>query len=115
MVLVPAQFYVAPSSSAQKLMAALTSFRWGVMLYQMSCGKLPFEGDSMAQLMFRIANEPHPDIRKFNPALPDTLVAVIDKALTKDPAMRYQTGAEMAKDVRACLASLGGDDAAKSA
>ncbi len=90
-------------------------FSLGVMLYQMSCGKLPFEGDSMAQLMFRIANEPHPDIRKFNPALPDTLVAVIDKALTKDPAMRYQTGAEMAKDVRACLASLGGDDAAKSA
>jgi hypothetical protein len=37
------------------------------------CGKLPFEGDSMAQLMFRIANEPHPDIRGVNSSahLPD--------------------------------------------
>ena len=90
-------------------------FSLGVMLYQLSCGKLPFEGDSMAQLMFRIANDPHPDIRKFKPDLPEALVAVIDKALTKDPAARYQTGAEMAVDVRACLASLGGDAAAKSA
>ena len=90
-------------------------FSLGVMLYQMSCGKLPFEGDSMAQLMFKIANEQHPDIRKFNPDLPDALITVIDKALTKDPNMRYQTGAEMAIDVRACLATMGGDAAAKTA
>ena len=61
------------------------------MLYQMSCGKLPFEGDSMAQLMFRIANEPHPDIRSVNPDLPDCLVAIIDRAMTKDPDARYES------------------------
>jgi serine/threonine protein kinase len=86
------------------------------MLYQMSCGKLPFEGDSMAQLMFKIANEAHPDIRGINPDLPDCLVAIIDKALTKDPDARYQTGAELAADIRTCmgLSTSGGAPAADS-
>ena len=57
----------------------------------------------MAQLMFRIANEPHPDILSFKPGLPDCLLAIIDRALTKDPEVRYQTGAEFAQDVRACM------------
>jgi serine/threonine-protein kinase len=79
------------------------------MLYQMACGKLPFEGDSMAQLMFKIANEPHPHIREFNPQVPECLAAIIDRALAKDNAQRYQTGAEMAADLRACMGlSTGG-------
>jgi serine/threonine-protein kinase len=64
--------------------------------------------------MFRIANEPHPDIRAANPDLPDCLVAIIDKALTKDPDARYQTGAEFAKDVRTCMAMNGGTAADES-
>jgi len=81
-------------------------FSLGVMLYQMSCGKLPFEGDSMAQLMFKIANEPHADITQYNPALPDCLYAIIEKALAKQPEARYQTGEEMASALRQCLDSL---------
>ncbi|MFW1063300.1 serine/threonine protein kinase, partial [Vibrio parahaemolyticus] len=68
----------------------------GVMLFQMVCGKLPFEGDSMAQLMFRIANEQHPDIRDLRPDVPDCLSAIIDRALAKDADARYQSGNDMA-------------------
>ncbi len=101
--------YMSPEQLAGKKIDGRSDlFSLGVMLYQMSCGKLPFEGDSMAQLMFRIANEPHPDVRAVNPALPDCVVAIIDKALTKDPDTRYQTGAEFAKDVRTCMAMSGG-------
>jgi serine/threonine-protein kinase len=101
--------YMSPEQLAGKKIDGRSDlFSLGVMLYQMSCGKLPFEGDSMAQLMFRIANEPHPDVRSVNPALPDCVVAIIDKALTKDPDTRYQTGAEFAKDVRTCMAMSGG-------
>jgi serine/threonine-protein kinase len=85
------------------------------MLYQMSCGKLPFEGDSMAQLMFRIANEAHADIRTINPDLPDCVVAIIDKALTKDADVRYQTGAEFARDIRTCIGITAGSAAGDSA
>jgi serine/threonine protein kinase len=87
--------YMSPEQLAGKKIDGRSDlFSLGVMLYQMSCGKLPFEGDSMAQLMFRIANEAHPDIRGINPDLPDCLVAIIDRAMTKDPDARYQTGAE---------------------
>ena len=97
--------YMSPEQLAGKKIDGRSDlFSLGVMLYQMSCGKLPFEGDSMAQLMFRIANEPHPDIRAINPDLPDCLVAIIDRALTKDPDARYQTGAEFAQDIRTCMA-----------
>ena len=72
------------------------------MLYQMACGRLPFVGDSMAQLMFRIANEACPDIRSVNPQVPDGVV-VVDRALNKDIAQRCQTGNEMVCDLRATL------------
>ncbi len=101
--------YMSPEQLAGKKIDGRSDlFSLGVMLYQMACGKLPFEGDSMAQLMFKIANELHPDIRSINPDLPESLVAILDKALTKDPDLRYQTGAEFAKDVRTCLAMTGG-------
>lgn len=61
----------------------------------------------MAQLMFKIANEAHPDIRSIHVDLPENLVAIIDKALTKDPDQRYQPGAEFARDLRICLAMMG--------
>jgi serine/threonine protein kinase len=62
---------------------------------------LPFEGESMTQLMFAIANNPHPPIREYNPALPPYVDALIDKALAKDYEKRYQTGAEFAEAIRA--------------
>jgi serine/threonine-protein kinase len=106
--------YMSPEQLAGKKIDGRSDlFSLGVTLYQMSCGKLPFEGDSMAQLMFRIANEAHPDIRTVNPALPECLLKIIDKALVKDADARYQTGVEMARDLRACLAVIesGGDAA----
>ena len=62
----------------------------------------------MAQLMFRIANQPHPDLRTIRPDVPECLVQVIDRALAKDVAQRYQTGAEMAVDLRSCVVMIGG-------
>jgi serine/threonine-protein kinase len=99
--------------SGKKIDGRSDLFSLGVTLYQMACGKLPFEGDSMAALMFRIANEAAPDIRTIKPDLPDCLIAILDRALVKDADQRYQTGADMAKDIRTCLAMIGaGDDAA---
>jgi len=107
--------YMSPEQLAgRKIDGRSDLFSLGVTLYQMACGQLPFGGDSMAQLMYKIANEPHLDIRSLRPELPDCLVAIVDRALTKDPDQRYQTGAEMARDLRTCGTMAGGCNGAPS-
>jgi serine/threonine-protein kinase len=99
--------YMSPEQLAGKKIDGRSDiFSLGVMLYQMSCGQLPFVGESLAQLMFKISNDVPVDIRSIKPELPQALVAVIDKALVKDIQLRYQRGAEMAADLRACLADM---------
>ena len=83
-------------------------FSLGVTFYQMVAGHLPFQGDSLPQLVLRIANEPHIDILTYNAKLPSCLVGIINKALAKHPAERYQTGDEMAQAVEACADALRG-------
>lgn len=96
--------YMSPEQLAGKKIDGRSDlFSLGVMLYQMCCGQLPFAGDSMAQLMFRITNESPTDILSIKPDLPAGIVAVITTALSKNPGQRYQQGAEMAAALRACL------------
>ncbi|MEO1924460.1 MAG: serine/threonine-protein kinase, partial [Gammaproteobacteria bacterium] len=84
-------------------------FSLGVMLFQMLCGKLPFRGDSMASLMFCIANEAHPEIiairKGLEQAVPNISV-IINNVLAKTPEDRYQTGEEFAKDLRNSLKNI---------
>jgi serine/threonine-protein kinase len=99
--------YMSPEQLAgTKIEGHSDLFSLGVSLYQLVCGKLPFEGDSMAQLMFRIANEPHTDILSVNPDVPPCVVAIINKALAKKVADRYASGSAMAEAIRQCAASL---------
>ena len=99
--------YMSPEQLAgMKIEGHSDLFSLGVSLYQLVCGKLPFEGDSMAQLMFRIANEPHTDILSVNPDLPPCVVAIINKALAKKIEDRYESGSAMAEAIRQCAASL---------
>jgi serine/threonine-protein kinase len=105
--------YMSPEQLAGKKIEGRSDlFSLGVTLYQLASGHLPFQGDSMAQLMFKIANEPHADILTFNPALPACLVDIVNRSLEKDPEKRFQTGEEMANAIKACAAS-GGEPAAK--
>jgi len=104
--------YMSPEQLAGKKIDGRSDlFSLGVTLYQLSCGQLPFSGDSLAQLMFKIANEPHQDIRTVAPAIPSCVAQIIDKAMCKDETQRYQRGSEMAADLRSCLATLGGSAA----
>ena len=93
--------YMSPEQLAGKKIDGRSDlFSLGVMLYQMSCGRLPFEGESMTQLMFAIANEPHPNIMEYNPALPEYMNDLLDMALAKKFEERFQTGAEFAAAIR---------------
>jgi serine/threonine-protein kinase len=87
----------------------------GVMLYQMLAGVLPFRGDSMSELMFKIANEEAADVRIIRPELSENLANVVALALSKRPETRYQTGDQFAADLRAVEAQMAGQPDAKSA
>jgi serine/threonine-protein kinase len=93
--------YMSPEQlSGKKVDGRSDLYSLAVSLYQLLCGSLPFVGDSMAQLMFRIANEPATDILSVRPDLPPALVAVLDQAMAKDADQRYQTGDEFAAALR---------------
>ena len=93
--------YMSPEQLAGKKIDGRSDlFSLGVMMYQMTCGRLPFEGESMTQLMFAIANEPHPNIMEYNPALPEYMKDLVDMALAKKFEERFQTGAEFAAAIR---------------
>ncbi len=87
----------------------------GVMLYQMLTGVLPFRGESMAELMYKIANTEAADIRVVRSDLPQTLANVVALALNKQLETRYQTGEQFAADLRLVGKEVSGQSVLDSA
>jgi eukaryotic-like serine/threonine-protein kinase len=99
--------YMSPEQlSGKKVDGRSDLFSLGVMFYQMVVGQLPFTGDSMATLMFKIASEPHANIRTINPQISQCLSDIIDRMLEKDADKRYARGAEIAADIRRCVGQV---------
>lgn len=86
--------------SGEKVDGRSDIFSLGVVLFQLLTGKPPFTGDSLASLMHKIMNTPHPDARTLNPKIPKAVIQIIDKAMTKERDKRYQTAGEMARHLR---------------
>ncbi len=98
--------YMSPEQLAgRKIQGASDLFSLGTTLYQLACGKLPFEGESMAQLMYAIANQPHADILTVRTDVPPCLSSIINKALAKKVEDRFATCAQLAAALRACAAA----------
>ncbi len=81
-------------------------FSLGVSLFQLLTGQLPFTADSMTGLMQQIAEAPHPPLRAFRPDLPVCVESIIDRALTKNPEARFDSGAQMAAALEECRSRL---------
>ena len=95
--------YMSPEQLAGKRIDGRSDlFSLAVTLYQLLAARPPFDGESMAQLMFRIANEPPADIRSFS-EVPEGLVRFLERALAKDPDERFQTGEHFAGALRSTM------------
>lgn len=81
-------------------------FSLGVTVYQMLTGELPFIGESLASLMYKIANEKHPDVRLFRPDLPSCVSRIINKSLAKEVDNRFQSGERFSSALERCLERL---------
>ncbi len=95
--------YMSPEQLAGKKVDGRSDlFSLGVTLYQMLTGQLPFAADSMATLMYKIANEAQAPPSAVSAQLPACADPIIARALQKDPEARYQRGSELASDLRQC-------------
>jgi serine/threonine protein kinase len=75
-------------------------FAMGVTAYQTFANALPWEGAQSLQTMLNHMNTPGRDPREFNPQLDDDLVAVLNKAIERDPRDRFQTALELRDALR---------------
>src|SRR3954462_7993576 len=93
--------YMAPEQVRGHVLDGRTDlFSFGVMLYEMTTGEKPFAGTNVTTIIYKIIHENPVPPRELDVTIHPGLDKVIMKALAKKPEERYQTGAELARDLQ---------------
>jgi eukaryotic-like serine/threonine-protein kinase len=96
--------YMSPEQArGLQLDARSDLFSFGVLLYEMVTGVLPFQGSTNAETYEAILNKDPVPAMERNPKVPARLERIISKALKKDPKQRYQSASEMRNDLKELL------------
>jgi predicted Ser/Thr protein kinase/poly(3-hydroxybutyrate) depolymerase len=92
--------YMSPEQArGEKVDQRTDIWSLGVVLYEMLTGELPFRGERDVSLLYSIVHEEPRSLGDRKPPVPPDLQRVIERALEKNPALRYQTAAEMRRDI----------------
>ncbi|MCP5149785.1 MAG: protein kinase [Ectothiorhodospiraceae bacterium] len=96
--------YMSPEQAAEESLTHHTDlYSLGVTLFELLVGRPPFIAQGLAQLVHKIASEDPPAPSSLRPELPPSLDAVVLRAMAKEPADRFQSGAEMAEALAGAL------------
>ncbi len=99
--------YMSPEQVRGQLLDSRTDlFSFGVVLYQMVTGHLPFRGTTSGMMMEAILQQPPVPAVRLNPDVPEQLEAIITKCLEKNPEMRYQHASDIGSDLKRLLRDM---------
>jgi tetratricopeptide (TPR) repeat protein/predicted Ser/Thr protein kinase len=81
-------------------------YSFGVMLYEIFTGTLPFRSSNTLSIMMKRIHEDAPTVRQARPEVPAWLSAIVARSLRRDPEMRYQSVADLLRDLERRRASI---------
>lgn len=97
--------YMSPEQTVGDTVDARSDvFSFGIVLYEMLAGRLPFQSTTRLSLIRQIVHDPPAPIRTVAPDLPAGVVAIVERCLAKDPAGRYANAGEVGDALRALAA-----------
>ena len=98
-------YYMSPEQAkGEKVTGVSDIFSLGVVFYQLLTGRLPFSGENLAAIMYQTMSTDPVPASKFNDAVDETMLSILNRALEKDKHQRYQSAAQMAAELRALVA-----------
>ncbi|HEY7423995.1 MAG TPA: serine/threonine-protein kinase [Gemmataceae bacterium] len=94
--------YMAPEQARDSGLADIRSdlYALGSTWYHLLAGHPPFPKGGLGERLNRILNEEPPDVRQSNPRVTDATAAVLRRLMAKNPSQRYQTPAELRRDLK---------------
>jgi serine/threonine-protein kinase len=99
-VIMGTPYYMAPEQAqGERATPRSDIFALGALFYELLCGRRPFTGDSIPAVLFSVVHRVPEPLVRWVPDAP-ALVAVVERALSKDPAFRYKDAAEMREALR---------------
>ncbi|MGH7434366.1 MAG: serine/threonine-protein kinase, partial [Polyangiaceae bacterium] len=91
-------YYMAPEQMMSSKDVDVRSDIWalGIILYELLAGKAPFQGDTMAAVVFQVTQRDAAPLREVRPDVPEGLAAVVERCLRRDPSQRFENVARFA-------------------
>ena len=94
--------YMSPEQArgeARRLDRRSDVYSLGATMYDVLCGRPPFEDQTVLNILLKVMNEPPSPLRSLNPEIPEAIELVVSKCLNKEPEQRYQSAKALADDL----------------